>query len=133
MVAAVTKSMTEQSTGMQDIASAAEGMRVQSEKASRALFDQARTMREMTAAAQNTAKQIKLITKANIEHSATAASLLTSMGEIRRITDRNASGVKQTRGGTDELMRRTKALLNLVQRPSNGRHSNGRSTRSSRS
>jgi methyl-accepting chemotaxis protein len=118
---------------MQEVARAADGMRVQSEQASRALGDQSRTMREMTAAAQNTAKQIKGITRANLEHSAAASALLTSIGEIRRITDRNASGVKQTRGGTDDLMRRTQALLNLMERPSNGRHSNGRSTRSSRS
>ena len=51
--------MTEQATGMNEIAGAAEGMRVQSEQTSRAVKEQANTMRDMTAAAQNTAKQIK--------------------------------------------------------------------------
>jgi methyl-accepting chemotaxis protein len=117
---------------IQEIASAADGMRAQSEQTSRALVDQSRTMREMTTAAQNTAKQVKSITKANVEHSSAAASLLTSMGEIRKITDRNASGAKQTRGGTDDLMRRAQALINLMDRPSHGRSGNGRSTRSTR-
>ena len=82
---------------------------------------------------QNTAKQIKLISKANVEHSGAAASLLSSMGEIRKITVRNAFGVKQTRGGTDDLMRRAQALVNLMKRPSHAKNSNGRSTRSARS
>ena len=40
-----------------------------------------------------------------------SAALLASVGEIRQITDRNASGVKQTRGGTDDLLRRAQALM----------------------
>ncbi len=89
-------------------------------------------MREMTAAAQNAARQIKLITKANIEQSSAAAALLASVTEIREITDRNATGVKQTRGGTDDLLRRAQALVTLVKRPSQGRRANGRSPRSGR-
>jgi methyl-accepting chemotaxis protein len=132
MVAMVSKAMAEQAAGMQEISTAAEGMRAHSEQTSKALVDQARTMRDMSAAAQNTARQIKRISQANVEHSTAAASLLTALGEIRRITDRNASGVKQTRGGTDDLRRHAQALLNLMDRPSPARATNGRSTRSSR-
>jgi methyl-accepting chemotaxis protein len=89
-------------------------------------------MRDMASAVQNTAKQVKLISKANVEQSGAAAALLSSIGEVRKITDRNASGVKQTRGGTDDLMRHAQALVNLMKRPSHAKNSNGRSTRSAR-
>jgi len=82
-------------------------------------------MRSMTGDSQNVAKQIKLMAKANVEHSAAAASLLVSVGEIRQITDRNAAGVKQTRGGTDDLRRRAQALAALVERPAQARKPNG--------
>ena len=109
-------------------AAAADGMRVQAEQASRAVKEQARTMRDMIGSAQNMAKQIKMITKANFEHSASASSLLRSVSDIRQITDRNASGVKETRGGTDELLRRAQALTRIVQQPVHTRP-NGRAPR----
>ena len=112
------------------MATAAEGMRVQAEQASRAIKEQARTMRDMISAAQTTAKQIKVITKANLEHSTVSNSLLRSVGEIRQITDRNASGVKQTRGGTEDVLRRAQALAALVEQPAH--RPNGRGTRGSR-
>ena len=115
---------------MKDIAGAAEGIRTQTEQAARALVDQSKAMREMAVAAQNTAKQIKLVTKANIEQSAAAASLLTSVSEIRQITDRNAHGVKQTRGGTDDLLRRAQTLIALAGQPApSGRFGNGKAHR----
>ena len=49
------------------------------------VIEQARTMRDMNASVQTTAKQIKLIAQANVSHSAAAASLLGSLGEIRKI------------------------------------------------
>ena len=117
--------MKEQAKASGEMATAADGMRVQAEQASRAVKEQARTMRDMIAAAQSTAKQIKLITKANVEHSTVSDSLLRSVGEIRQITDRNATGVKQTRGGTEDLLRRAQALAALVERPAHARP-NGR-------
>ena len=117
---------------MKDIAAAADGVRAQSEQTARSMVDQAKAMREMTSAAQGTAKHIKLITKANVEHSTTATALLGSIAEVRTITDRNASGVKQTRGGTDDLLRRAQALLAIVNRPSTARSGNGRASRSHR-
>ena len=43
--------------------------------------------------------------------------LLTSLGEIRKIGERHVSGVKQTRGGTTDLLRRADALTSLISRP----------------
>jgi methyl-accepting chemotaxis protein len=125
LISGTTKAMTEQASAINEISAAAEGMRVQSEQVSRATADQAKTMRGMTSESQNVAKQITLIAKANVEHSAAAADLLVSVNEVRRITDRNAAGVKQTRGGTDDLRRRAQALAALVERPAPARKSNG--------
>ena len=86
MVATVTKAMTEQAAGMKEIAGGG-GRHARAVGADLASASRSRrkTMREMTAAAQNTAKQIKLITKANIEHSSAASALLTSVdGNPRR-------------------------------------------------
>jgi methyl-accepting chemotaxis protein len=103
-------------------------MRVQAEQASRAVTEQARTMRDMITAAQRTGKELKLITKANIEHSSVSNSLLRSVGEIRQITEHSANGVKQTRGGTVDLLRRARALSTLVERSTHHRP-NGRTPR----
>jgi methyl-accepting chemotaxis protein len=121
MLGGVTKAMAEQATAMGQIATASESMRVQADQTARAVREQGRTMKDMTAAAQNTSKQIKLITTANKEHSTVSGSLLTSLEEIRHITERNASGVRRTRGGTDDLLRRAGALTALVSRPSQRR------------
>jgi methyl-accepting chemotaxis protein len=118
---------------MGQIASAADGMSAQAEQVLRGAADQARAMRAMTSDAQNTAKQIKLITKANLEHSTSASALLATVSEIRQITDRNSVGVKQTRGGTDDLRRRAQALAALVEQPATpSRKTNGRAPRSGR-
>ena len=97
-----------------DVAAASEGMRVQADQAARAVKEQALTMRDMISAAQNTAKQIKLIAKANVDHSTVSTSLVRSVGEIRQITDRNAEGMKQTRGGTADVLRRRGYDVHLV-------------------
>ena len=81
-------------------------------------------MRDMTTSAQNTAKQIKLITKANVEQSLAATQLLASAAEVRQITDRKVAGVQQTRNGTDDLMRRAQALAALVAQPVQPRNGN---------
>jgi methyl-accepting chemotaxis protein len=120
-VGSVTKAMAEQATAMAQIASASESMRIQAEQSSRGVKEQARTLREMTAAAQNTTKQIKLITSANKEHSTVSGSLLTVLGEVRQMAERNASSVKRTRGGTDDLVRRASQLTELVDSPSRRR------------
>ena len=63
----------------------------------------------MVTAAENTAKQIKLITKANVEHSSAASALLRRFAISGRSPTGTPSGVKQTRGGTDDLLRRAQA------------------------
>jgi methyl-accepting chemotaxis protein len=132
MAAQVANAVKEQAKASAEVATAADGMRVQSEQASRAVKEQLRTMREMTTAAQSTAKQVKLITKANVEHSTVSSTLLRSVSEIRQITDRNATGVKETRGGTDDLLRRAQALTALVDRPAQAARPNGRAPRGHR-
>ena len=102
---------------MREIATASDSMMTQADQTTRAIKEQARTMKDMTGAANTTLKQIKLITHANREHSTVSASLMTSLAELRQIADRNAGGVKRTRGGTDDLLRRANALIALVERP----------------
>jgi hypothetical protein len=110
MIATTTKAINEQAASMNQISAAADGMSTQADQVLRGAADQARAMRSMTTDVQSTAKQIKLMAKANVEHSSVAAALLGTVSEIRQITDRNAAGVKQTRGGTDDLRRRAQAL-----------------------
>ena len=100
---------------------------MQADEAARAVGEQARTMRDMISGAQSTAKQIKLITKANVEHSTVSQALLRSVDEIRQITNRNADGVKETRGGTADVLRRAQGLMAMVGRPArpNGRAAKG--------
>jgi hypothetical protein len=43
----------------------------------------------MSAATQNTIKQMKLITSANREHCVAAAGLIRSLDEVRAVSDRN--------------------------------------------
>jgi methyl-accepting chemotaxis protein len=127
MVSGVAAAVKEQAKMTAEVAGVAEGMRLQSDEAARAVKEQTRTMRGMISAAQSTARQIKLITKANVEHSTVSHSLLRSVDEIRQITNRNADGVKQTRGGTADVLRRAQGLIALVERPErpNGRASKG--------
>ena len=80
-------------------------MRRESDQAARALTEQARGLKDMTTATQNTAAQIKLITHANREHSTVAGRVLDQLRDIRKITDRNARDVNETRGNTAELLR----------------------------
>jgi methyl-accepting chemotaxis protein len=71
-------------------------------------------MKDMTTAAATTARQIKGITNANREHSQVATTVLQDLSELRRVTDRNAAGVRQTRANTAELLRSAEALAAAV-------------------
>ncbi len=75
-------------------------MRLEAEQAAKALKEQSRAMKDMTTAVASTAREIKLISHANREHSTVAGTLLGEVAEIRKITDRNARGVKETRVST---------------------------------
>jgi methyl-accepting chemotaxis protein len=85
-------------------------------------------VKEIAGAAHGTAKQIKAITHANKEHSAGSTRLLGKLRAIRTVAERNALGVKETRGGTGDLLRHAEALTDAVQRTRPDR--NGRNGRS---
>ena len=128
-VASVSKAMAEQTTAATEITKASESMRQQAEQAAKALKEQSRAMKDMTSASANTANQIKQITRTNRDHSVSAAAVVTELAELRRVTDRNASGVKQARTTTADLLRYAEALTSVVddlQRP------NGSNRRASR-
>jgi methyl-accepting chemotaxis protein len=88
--------------------------RAQGQQTAKATAEQAKTMRDMTTAAHATARDLQLITRANREQSAAAGRVVAQLDEIRRIADRNAVGVKQTRGSTADLLRQAEALTGIV-------------------
>jgi methyl-accepting chemotaxis protein len=90
-------------------------MRQESSQAAKALAEQARAIGETAAATTNTSRQIKQITRANREHSGVAELLLGQVSDVRRIADRNAAGVKETRGTTSRLRDQAKALTSIVE------------------
>ncbi len=113
------------------VSTAVNSMRRETEQASRALAEQTRGLKDMVTATQNTAKQMKLITHANRDHSGVAGRLLDQLRDIRQITDRNAREVKETKGGATDLLRHAEELAGIVERrwraSTNGRHgSNGK-------
>ena len=118
--------MAEQSTASAQVTSAVENMRRQTEQASKALVEQARAIKDIHGAAQNTARQIKAITKANTEHSGGSSRLLSQLRDIQVITERNANSAKQTRGGTDDLLRHAEALASELQKTAQAARPNGR-------
>ena len=68
----------------------------------------------------------RLISAANVTHSQSATRLGSQLADIRRITERNAAGVKQTRGGTNDLLRQAEALSSSMNRAASTRPTNGR-------
>jgi len=122
----VTRAMVEQASNTSQITTATDAMKVQSEQAARASAEQTRTMKEMARAVAGTAKEIKSITQANKTHSAGATRLVAQLAEIRRITERNVDGVRQTRGGTADLLKQAETLTGLVGSATAPRSTNGR-------
>jgi methyl-accepting chemotaxis protein len=114
MSAQVSGAMVEQRTATAEIAKATASMRSEAEQTAKALKEQGRAMRDMTGAATSTARQIKSITAANRSHSQAVAGVVDDMGTIRRITERHAGGVKETRSGTADLVRNAQALSSMV-------------------
>jgi methyl-accepting chemotaxis protein len=89
-------------------------MRLQSEEVSKAMDEQARAMRDMTTASSDVAKQIAMVTKANLEHSSGAENILRMLSDIRQITDRNARGVGLTLTETDALLEQANQINSLI-------------------
>jgi methyl-accepting chemotaxis protein len=106
--------MVEQPTPPGQVTHATGAMKVQSDEAARAAAEQTRTMKEMARTVAVTAKEIKSITQANRTHSAGATRLVSQLADIRRITERNADAVRQTRGGTADLLKHAEMLTGLV-------------------
>ena len=58
-----------------------------------------------------------------------AARLLAQLDDVKRITDRNTAGVKQTRGGTADLLRQAETLTGIMNGAFGSRGGNGRARR----
>jgi hypothetical protein len=58
-------------------------------------------VKDMTGATQNVAKQIRMITDANIRHSEISGSLLDSIQVVRGVTDHNAADAKLMHAAMD--------------------------------
>ena len=88
-----------------------------------------RGLKEMTTATQSTAKQIKLITRANLEHSSVAVRVLEQLRDVRQIADRNARDVKETRGSTDDLIKHAEELASIAEIGRGAAGANGKRAR----
>jgi methyl-accepting chemotaxis protein len=126
-IASVSKAMGEQSTAVTQVTAALNSMKTQGEQAARATSEQGRTMREMAKATDTTARELKLITRANRTQADAASKLLAHLAEIRGVTERNAEGVSKARGSTDDLLKQSQALMSLMAGQNGGGARNGRS------
>jgi methyl-accepting chemotaxis protein len=118
--------MSEQATASTQVSTAVNSMRRDTEQASRAMAEQSRGLKDMVTATQSTAKQMKLITHANRDHSGVAGRLLDQLRDIRQVTDRNAREVKETKGGATDLLRHAQELAGIVERAGERASTNGR-------
>jgi methyl-accepting chemotaxis protein len=123
MIANFNRAISEQATASGEVSTAVNSMRRETEQAARALAEQTRGLKDMSTATGNTAKQLKLITHANREHSLVAAHMLDQLRAVRQITDRNARDVNETRSSTAELIKHAEALSGIAQ--TNGRRTAG--------
>src|SRR5678815_2298840 len=96
-ISRVTKSMTEQARSAQEITTAADGLRQQSTQAARAMEEQTKAIRDITVGASDIGKQIKLISKANIDHSRNGERMLQ---RLREVTEVSAATATETRAIT---------------------------------
>ena len=119
--------MAEQNAAAAEITTAVDSMRTAGRSGGHAPPQnrRARCGRCLTAANAN-AKDIKLITHANLAQSGAAARLVTDLADIRQVTERNVEGVKQTQGGTADLLRQAEALVGIMGHATTGRPTNGR-------
>jgi methyl-accepting chemotaxis protein len=108
--------MSEQSSGAAQIAAAVDSMRRQSDQVAKAMNEQARAARDMRSAAQEISKQIGLITRANREHSDLSARIYESIVDIRKVTEQNVRGVKDTHRATDGLAANARTLGEIMDR-----------------
>ena len=128
LIASVNQAMSEQASAAVQVSVAANNMRRETEQASKSLAKQTHGLKDMVAATQNTARQLTLITHANLEHSTAAGRLLEQLRNIRQVTDRNARDVRETKSGTVDLLRHAQELTGFIEtRQPRGGRSNGHS------
>jgi hypothetical protein len=89
-------------------------MRQQGDQLAKAVGEQARAARDMTAATASISKEIGLITRSNRQHLTSSEQVLGALNDIRQITERNARGVKATLGVTADLIERAQQLTAAV-------------------
>ena len=82
----ISRALAEQASGASQVTASADNLRVQSLQTARGMQEQARAMKDVSAASQNVTKQIKLITAANLEHSGSASAMLARLEEVRAVT-----------------------------------------------
>jgi len=75
--------VNEQTAGTSQISNAAEGLKIQSDQTARAMAEQTKAMKIISDSSENILRQIKLITAANLEHSAGAAALRGGLVQLR--------------------------------------------------
>jgi hypothetical protein len=95
-------------------------MRQQGDQLAKAIAEQARAARDMTAATTSISKEVGLITRSNRQHLTSAEQVLGTLTDIRQVTERNAQGVKATLSGTTNLIERARQLAEVVNGPDAG-------------
>ncbi len=110
----VVRAMAEQGVAAGQITTAAESLRIQTEQAATATAEQAKAIKDVSTASENIVKQIKLISRANREHSSVSAAFLTSLKEIQHITGRNSVNAKDTLSRSENLRANSKTLITMV-------------------
>src|SRR5689334_23061584 len=116
MIVNVSKSMAEQSVAVTQITKETANVRQQSEQVAKATAEQTRAMREISDGARNIGGQMRIITRSNAQLSSTADQTLQNLAAIRKISERNSSGVKETLNGATEVRDRVQHLLSLMDR-----------------
>jgi methyl-accepting chemotaxis protein len=110
--------MAEQATAANQVTTAVETMRKESEQAARAMGEQSRAMKEISGATANISRQMRLVSTANREHSAGAVRVLGQLKSVRAVSERNTQGVRESRGTTGQLLEHAEALRAVVSRSS---------------
>ena len=109
-IAGINRSMAETASGALQITNATEELRKQSEQAARALVEQTRAMKDLTSASQNISGQIKLITRANLGHSAGMDSVQKMLRDIRSVAAHNVEDAKTAQKISEDLLDRSAEL-----------------------
>jgi methyl-accepting chemotaxis protein len=106
----LTRSISEQAVGGQEITAAASDLDHQTKEASRSMKEQAQSFKQITSNTANISKQIKMIAAANLENSQSTVVILQRIQEVRDVSRENAesaTGIEDLLGG----MHKTKASL----------------------